>query len=155
MEQMENQQEIINAAVAHVITWMAIRMMTTALSLAFDAGLFDLKEYMSPEDLSEIYEGHPTGCLDVERDLLEIVEDPDVKTVVASMEQLFEFADSYLMINSIDELEEEIDDAGTDLANKIYEVEPFNETLKFEQQKTRECDNYVSGVALKCYQQDA
>jgi hypothetical protein len=43
MEQMENQQEIINAAVAHVITWMAMRMMTTALSLAFDAGLFDLK----------------------------------------------------------------------------------------------------------------
>lgn len=142
MDEMENQQEIINAAIAHVITWMAIRMMTTALSLAFDAGLFDLKEYMSPKDLAEIYGDQVTGCLDVERDLLEIVEDPDVKTVVASMEQLFEFADSYRMINGIDDLEEEIDDAAEDLASNIYEVEPFNETLNFGQQKTRECDNY-------------
>jgi len=55
MKQMENQQEIINAAVPHVLTWIAIRMMTTAFSLAFETGLFDLKEYMSPKDLAEIY----------------------------------------------------------------------------------------------------
>jgi len=142
MEEMENQQEIINAAVPHVLTWIAIRMMTTAFSLAFETGLFDLKEYMSPKDLAEIYGDEVMGCLDLERDLLKTVENTDVKTVVASMELLFDFVASYRIINDLNVMEEEIDDAAADLATEIFEVEPFIATLNFEQQKKRESDNY-------------
>lgn len=142
MDEMENQQEIINAAVPHVLTWIAIRMMTTAFSLAFEKGLFDLKEFMSPKDLSEIYEGQVMGCLDLERDLLKIVEDTDVQTVVASMEQLFDFVATYRVINDLNVMEEEIDEAGVDLATEIYREEPFNDRLTFGQQKKRECENY-------------
>jgi hypothetical protein len=139
---MENQQEIINAAVPHVLTWMAMRMMTTAFSLAFETGLLDLKEYMSPTDLAEIYKGHVMGSIDLERDLLKIVEDTDVKTVVASMEQLFDFVATYRIINNLDDMEFDLDDASIDLAILIYREEPFNATLSFMQQKNEECDNY-------------
>jgi hypothetical protein len=139
---MENQQEIINAAVPHVLTWIAIRMMTTAFSLAFETGLSDLKEYMSPKDLCEIYEGKLMGCLDLERDLLKMVENTDVQTVVASMEQLFDFVASYRIINDLNVMEFEIDESGVDLAIEIYREEPFDPTLNFEQQKTQECESY-------------
>ena len=139
---MITQEEIIKGAVVNVMNFVAVRMLSTAFALAFDKGLHDLKDYMSPKDLCEVYEGRDSCSVKTELDLIEIVEDKDVKTIVACINQIFDFINIYVMINNLD-----IDDVVTNvdcvqLANKVYREVPIDISLDFKAQKIMEYDNF-------------
>lgn len=139
---MITQEEIIKGAVVNVMHFVVIRMLSTAFALAFEKGLHDLKEYMSPIDLCDFYKGHDSGSIEIELELIEMVEDKDVKAIVASINKIFDFINIYIMINNLD-IEEVITDSEcTKLANDLYCEEPIDLSLDFETQKTTEYSNF-------------
>lgn len=139
---MITQEEIIKGAVVNVMHFVVIRMLSTAFALAFEKGLHDLKEYMSPIDLCDFYKGHDSGSIEIELELIEMVEDKDVKAIVASINKIFDFINIYVMINNLD-IEEVITDSEcTKLANDLYCEEPIDLSLDFETQKTTEYSNF-------------
>ena len=139
---MITREEIIKGAVVNVMHFVVIRMLSTAFALAFEKGLHDLKEYMSPIDLCDFYKGHDSGSIEIELELIEMVEDKDVKAIVASINKIFDFINIYIMINNLD-IEEVITDSEcTKLANDLYCEEPIDLSLDFETQKTTEYSNF-------------
>jgi hypothetical protein len=139
---MITQEDIIKGAVVNVMNFVIIRMLSTAFALAFEKGLHDLKEYMSPIDLCEFYKGHDSGSIEIELELIEMVEDKDVRAIVARINNIFDFLNIYVMINNLDIEEVITDPECTKLASDLYREEPINLSLNFEAQKTIEYSNF-------------
>lgn len=122
----QSQEEVIKGSIVHVLNFIALRMMTTAFAMAFEGELSNMKEFMSPEDRADIYEGHLIGYVDTEIALLETIEDIGVKTVTASMQRIFDCVNTYLLINNLDVMEIMEDPIYMDLASTIYVEDPIN-----------------------------
>jgi hypothetical protein len=139
---MKTQEEIIIGAVIHITDRIGRRMMETAFALAYEGELSDMEAYSAPKEYAKEGSEVELFCIDLEIELLESLEDEGVKTVIASMQLLYEFKRVYLLINNLDLIEVLMDLECIELSNAIYRETPLDPSLNYDQQKQEETDNY-------------